>query len=100
MQRAAAEEHGMPAELGHRRLETHASAGGLLVEHHCKGDVLEKRQAHAFLLHFLEQQAGVEQLVDLLDAPVAQAVHVHVVFVLHFHHSLDFVEHRLSGSIG
>ena len=49
---------------------------------------LEQGRAHALLFHFLQQQAGVEQLVNLVDAPVAQAVHVHVVFVLHDNHSL------------
>ena len=79
----------MAAELGHCGFwERHASTGRLLINVVGEGNILEQGEAHALLFHFLQQQAGVEQLVNLVDAPVAQAVHVHVVFVLHDNHSL------------
>ena len=48
---------------------------------------LSRGQTHALLLHLLQQQANIKQFVDLVHAPVAQTVHVHVMLVLHNPHS-------------
>ena len=88
MQGAAVKKHCVAAELGHCGFEAYASTGRLLIEHHGERNILKQGKAHTLLFHFLQQQAGIEQLVNLVDTPVAQAIHVHVVFVLHDNHSL------------
>ena len=98
MQRAAIQEHGMAAKLGHGCFEAHTRTGRLLVEHHCKDNVLEQRKTNTLFFHLLEQQARIKQFVDLLYAPIAQTIHVHVVLMLHNRCSFFLVVRHLANT--